>query len=278
MTPDWSDLERPPLQEQTLRAALAGADGLALDLRVVAETRSTNADVVAAAHAGAPEGTVLVAESQVAGRGRLDRAWVAPPRSGLTFSILLRPPFDAAAWSWLPLLAGLAVAEPIERLGGLDVGLKWPNDVVVGDLRSGERKLAGILAERSADMVVIGIGINVSLRADERPVEGATSLALEGSQLTDRDPLLRAVLRGLVEGYAALVDAGGDAQAAGLRAAYAQACTTIGREVRIEQPGGEPLLGRASGLDATGRLLVQTESGERAVAAGDVVHLRGTAR
>ncbi len=269
MTPGWSELERPPLRERALRDALGGTPGLAVDLRVVAETRSTNADLVAAARAGAPEGTVLVAEAQVAGRGRLERAWVAPPRSGLTFSILLRPAFPSARWPWLSLLAGLAVAEPIERLGGLDVGLKWPNDVLVG-----ERKLAGILSERSGDAVVVGIGINVSLRADERPVESATSLVLEGAGITDRDPLLRAVLRGFAEGYAALAATGGDAEVAGLRAAYAQACTTIGRDVRVELPGGPALSGRASGVDAEGRLLVNSATGRHAVGAGDVVHVR----
>jgi BirA family transcriptional regulator, biotin operon repressor / biotin---[acetyl-CoA-carboxylase] ligase len=267
VTSPFSDLERPPLRAAALRKGLAG--GLWTDVRVLDTSPSTNAEVAAAARAGAPEGLVVVAESQTAGRGRRDREWTTPPRAGLTFSLLLRPSFPTAGWGWLPLLAGLAVATPLGVRSELDVRLKWPNDVLVG-----ERKLGGILTEVVGSAVVVGIGLNVSLRPEELPVPTATSLAIEGSAVVDRDPVLRAVLRELERRYVDLARASGDAAASGLGAAYREACATLGREVRVELPGGRLLEGTAVDVDAEGRLLVASAAGRQAVAAGDVVHVR----
>ena len=270
MTSPFVDLERPPLRGRALRTALVIEGGLWSDLRVVEETGSTNADVAAAAVAGVPEGLVLVAEHQSAGRGRADREWTAPPRSGLTFSVLLRPPAPTRPmWGWLPLLAGLSVATPLTHLSGLDVGLKWPNDVLVAD-----RKVAGLLAEVVGDAVVLGVGINVSLREDELPVPAATSLHLAGSEVVDREPVLRALLRDLAIRYRAWCEADGDAAAAGLLEEYRDACVTIGREVSVHLPGGRKLTGRARDVDATGRLVVEGADESEALAAGDVVHVR----
>jgi BirA family biotin operon repressor/biotin-[acetyl-CoA-carboxylase] ligase len=239
------------------------------DLRIVGETGSTNADVAEAARGGAPEGLVVAAELQTAGRGRADRSWQAPARSGLAVSVLLRPTVARERWGWLPLMAGLAVAGPVSAMSGLEVSLKWPNDVLVGD-----RKLAGILAEVVDDAVVVGLGLNVSLREDELPVPTATSLAIEGSAVTDREPVLRAWLRELGRLYAALVAAGGDADRAGLRAAYSSVSATIGRRVHVTMPGVRVLEGEAVDVDAEGRLVLRTDSGLSTVAAGDVVHVR----
>ncbi len=151
----------------------------------------------------------------------------------------------------------------------LDIGLKWPNDVLVG-----ERKLAGLLAEVVDDAVVVGIGLNVSLRSDELPVPTATSLAIEASKVTDREPVLRAVLRDLDRRYRALVAAGGDAQRCGLLDAYRAACTTVGRQVRVTLPGDQVLEGTAVDVDRAGRLVVDAADGRHALAAGDVVHVR----
>lgn len=270
MTSPFTDLERPPLRERPLRAALVVDGGVWTGLRVVGRTTSTNADVVAAAAEGADEGLVVVAEHQVAGRGRGGRTWTAPARSGLTFSVLLRPPLATRPrWGWLPLLAGVAVAAPLARLSGLDVGLKWPNDVLVG-----ERKLGGLLAEASGDAVVVGIGINVSLREDELPVPAATSLRLAGSEVADREPVLRAVLRELAVLYRAWVDAGGDAAASGLLPAYRDACVTLGRPVTVHLPGGRALAGEAVDVDEAGMLLVRDGAQVHALGAGDVVHVR----
>ncbi|MFF9001000.1 biotin--[acetyl-CoA-carboxylase] ligase [Streptomyces achromogenes] len=273
----WSDLERPPLNAAALRRGLVRDGGLYRDIEVVPRTGSTNSDLVARAAAGSvEEGAVLVAEEQTAARGRLDRRWSAPPRSGLFFSVLLRPrEVPVARWGWLPLLTGVAVATGLARAAGVDTALKWPNDLLV-TVGGEERKAGGILAERAGDDgVVIGVGINVSLRADELPVPQAGSLALAGAQGTDRDPLLRAVLRALEDWYGRWRAAGGDPSACGLQETYTAGCATLGRTVRAELPGDRSVVGEAVALDGDGRLVIATGDGvQEPVGAGDIVHLR----
>ncbi|MFI0792823.1 biotin--[acetyl-CoA-carboxylase] ligase [Micromonospora rubida] len=286
----YTDLDRPPLSAARLRRALVAPHGpwRRLDLR--AETGSTNADVAEAAQAGEPEGLVVVAERQTAGRGRRGRAWQSPPRAGIATSVLLRPgeavaergwpPAPASGYGWLPLLAGVALVETVTRLAELDAALKWPNDLLVGDA-----KCAGILAEAvpgptpaRPTAVVLGIGLNVTLGADELPENPtglpATSLRLAGAVATDRDPLLRALLRSLADWYDRWRSTGGDALASGLRDAYLAACGTVGRPVRVLLPGGDEITGTATGVDPDGQLIVDTPAGPRALAAGDVLHLR----
>lgn len=273
----WTDLDRPPLNAAALRRALVRDGGLYSALDVVASTGSTNDDLVARAAAGrAAEGAVLVAEEQTAARGRLDRRWTAPARSGLFFSVLLDPAeVPLARWGWLPLLTGVAVATGLARAGGVDTALKWPNDLLV-TVDGQERKAGGILAERAGDAgVVVGVGINVSLRADELPVPHAGSLLLAGAAGTDRDPLLRAVLRSLEDWYGRWRAAGGDPDLSGLHRTYAAGCATLGRTVRAELPGDRALTGEAVAVDGDGRLVIATEEGVREpVGAGDIVHLR----
>lgn len=271
----WSSLDRPPLNAAALQRALVTGDGLWTSLEVVASTGSTNADLAARA-AQLPEGAVLVAEEQTAGRGRLDRTWVAPARSGLFFSVLLKPgeAVPQERWGWLTLLAGVAATAGVSRAAGVDTGLKWPNDLLV-TVEGEERKTGGILAERVADGVVIGIGLNVTLTEDELPVPAAGSLALAKAAVTDRDPLLKAVLRSLEQWYGNWRAAGGDPAASGLQETYAAGCTTLGRHVRAELPGGRTLTGTAEAIDPEGRLVIRTaEDKHEAVGAGDVVHLR----
>lgn len=303
MSSPWSDLDRPPLRETALRHALVRPDTLWTALDVVAETGSTNADLVARAMAGAPHGTVLTAESQTAGRGRLGRTWVAPPRSGLAVSVLVRPggadgsgvPVPLDRWGWLPLLVGAAARAALADMTELDIALKWPNDLIVvgadgdGDdddeaAGYGGRKLGGILAQRVDDGVVVGLGVNVSSRRDELPTPQATSLALEGASVTDREPLLRALLRRVDEVYRDWAAAGGDAESCGLRDDYTAHCATVGRSVRVSLPDGAVVAGTATGVDAQGALLlVINTAGEPdaaaqpaivTVTAGDVVHVR----
>ncbi|MFI2202244.1 biotin--[acetyl-CoA-carboxylase] ligase [Streptomyces sp. NPDC020192] len=273
----WSDLDRPPLNAAVLRRALVRDGGLWTHLDVVRQTGSTNSDLVALAAAGeVGEGAVLVAEEQTAGRGRLDRQWSAPPRSGLFFSVLLRPAeVPVARWGWLPLLTGVAVATGLSRAAGVDTALKWPNDLLV-TVGGEERKAGGILAERAGeDAVVIGVGINVSLRADELPVPQAGSLALADAVSTDRDPLLRAVLRALEGWYGRWREAGGDPAASGLQETYVAGCATLGRTVRAELPGDRSIVGEAVAVDGDGRLVIATGEGvQEPVGAGDIVHLR----
>ncbi|MDX3578776.1 biotin--[acetyl-CoA-carboxylase] ligase [Streptomyces sp. FL07-04A] len=273
----WSDLDRPPLNGAALRRALVREGGLWSGVDVVQRTGSTNSDLVTAASEGrAREGAVLVAEEQTSGRGRLDRRWTAPPRSGLFFSVLLTPSeVPVARWGWLPLLTGVAVATGLSRAAGVDTALKWPNDLLV-TVGGEERKAGGILAERAGtDAVVVGVGLNVTLRAEELPVPQAGSLALAGAVTTDRDPLLRAVLRSLEEWYERWRAAGGDPAASGLQETYAAGCATLGRTVRAELPGDRSLVGEAVAVDGDGRLVIATEEGvQEPVGAGDIVHLR----
>ncbi|MEU7025574.1 biotin--[acetyl-CoA-carboxylase] ligase [Streptomyces sp. NPDC046275] len=272
----WSDLDRPPLNASVLRRALVLPDGLWTSLDVVESTGSTNSDLTARADE-LPEGAVLVAERQTSGRGRLDRSWTAPARSGLFVSVLLKPAVPVHRWGWLPLLTGVAAARGLSEAAGTELSLKWPNDLLV-KVGGEERKTGGILAERAgADGVVIGLGVNVTLREDELPVPAAGSLALAGAVSTDRDTLLRAVLRSLERWYGDWVRADGDPAASGLQEAYTAGCATLGRRVRADLPGERMLEGEAVGVDGDGRLVVATEGGgTEAVAAGDIVHVRAT--
>ena len=267
VTNPFTDLERPPLRVAALRRALVDG-GLWSRLDVVEETGSTNADL--AALPAPAEGVVRVAEHQSAGRGRAARTWSAPPRSGLTFSVLLRPPpATRARWGWLPLLAGVAVATAVRRVGEVEARLKWPNDVLVGD-----RKLAGVLAEVAGGAVVVGVGLNVTLRADELPVPTATSLLLAGAATTDRDTVLRAVLRELAQRYTHWLEADADPVTSGLLTTYRAMCTTLGRDVTARLPDGTTRTGHARDVDGGGRLVLATPDGDLTLAAADVVHLR----
>ena len=267
----WSDLDRPPLNARQLSTAVRRDDGVWREVRVLPEVASTNTYVADLARRGEPAGLVVVAENQPGGRGRLDRTWVSPPRAGLTFSMLLRPgEVPPARWGWLPLLTGVALAEAIGRIADVDAWVKWPNDLLLGE---GRRKAAGILAEVVGDAVVVGVGLNVTTRAEELPHDQATSLGVEGAVETDRAPLLRAVLRETSRLYTEWTGVGGD-PGRGLLEAYRRVCDTLGRPVRVSLPGGDVLDGEARDVDAEGRLLVTTASGEVAVGAGDVVHVR----
>ena len=267
--------------EQVSEQVLAGSR-LWSAVTVVAQTGSTNEDLVAAARDGAAEGSVLVAEQQTRGRGRLGRQWVSEPAAALTFSVLLRPvAVPAAARGWLPLLAGVAVAAGIHRHTGLEVGLKWPNDVL-GGMRAepgpgagrSAGKLAGILAEQAGNAIVVGTGLNVTGSPQDLP-SAATSLAELGAD-ADRAVLLAAILREFEHWYLRWISQArpGNAIACGLRAEYLRWCTTIGRDVRVELPGGTALSGRADDVDELGRLLVAGQGGAQAISAGDVVHVR----
>jgi BirA family biotin operon repressor/biotin-[acetyl-CoA-carboxylase] ligase len=315
----WSDLSRPPLRDAPLRRALtSGPTPPWRVLDVVDSTGSTNADLAERARRGEAEGAVLVADHQTAGRGRRDRSWTAPPRSGIAVSVLLRPgasSIPAERWSWLSLLAGVAVTDALIHTCGLAARLKWPNDVLVSmDGRPGGElgKVAGLLAEviRSeaggagqagapgeiGQAVVLGMGINVSQSTEELPVPTATSLRLAGSATSDRDTVLRSVLRSLSDRYREWTAAGGDPRA-GLAAVYRERCATIGRQVRVELPNGTTMDGLAEGVDDEGRLLVReyraqteltansantaseddvTNGVLHALSAGDVVHIRPT--
>ncbi|WP_036567146.1 biotin--[acetyl-CoA-carboxylase] ligase [Nocardia sp. BMG51109] len=263
-------MQRPPLDAELLRRSVAEFPELSLFSRidVVESTGSTNADLIA--HAADPEagGRVLVAECQESGRGRHERSWASPPRAQIAMSILVRlPGIGPAVLGWLPLLTGVAAVDAVRATAGLQANLKWPNDVLIEG-----RKVAGILAEvatgTDVPTVVVGTGLNVSLTEAELPVPHATSLVLAGAPEVDRTALVRSMLREFARHFTEWRTAGWST--AGLADEYRRRCATLGATVRAELPGGEVLTGTATDVDGHGRLLI----GERAVAAGDVTHLR----
>jgi BirA family biotin operon repressor/biotin-[acetyl-CoA-carboxylase] ligase len=227
-------------------------------VRLHEAAESTNALAAAAPQPG----LVVVADHQTAGRGRLGRTWVTPAGAALTFSVVVAPELADEWWPLLPLVAGYAVAQAV---GG---SLKWPNDVLLGD-----EKVCGILVERVAapggsPMAVVGIGVNVDQTATELPVPTATSLALAGRP-RDRTELFGDLLGRIRSGLEDVARSPRE-----WVGPYRDLCATVGSDVRVDLPGGEVLVGRATDVDDHGRLVVETSSGTTRVAAGDVVHVR----
>ena len=242
------------------------------DVSVLASVDSTNRLLLEEAAAGAPEGRVVVADHQTAGRGRRDRSWSAPPGSALLASVLLRPRLPAEGRHLVVVAAGLAAVEAVARTTGVRPGLKWPNDLLAGDP---ERKLAGILAEVGAgDAVVVGMGLNLRGAGLDPAVRHLAIAADElGGRAAARDDLLVAWLIRLEAALSLLEVLDGPAE---LIRRYRDACVTVGRAVRVEVAGrSEPLAGTAVGVADDGRLLVESADGRlTAVTAGDVVHVR----
>jgi BirA family transcriptional regulator, biotin operon repressor / biotin---[acetyl-CoA-carboxylase] ligase len=260
-----SDALRRPLDSDALRAAIAGTEWQRVD--VVEETGSTNADLIARAGRGEDiAGAVLLAEHQTAGRGRHGRQWSAPPRSQISMSVGVGTGDVAPdGWGWLPLLTGLAVVDTVCALG-VDATLKWPNDVLVGN-----GKLAGILAEVATPVVVIGLGLNVSLRDDELPDPRAVSLTMLQHDVdrTEVTATLLAALGDRVRRWRA--NRGADDK---LVADYRAASSTIGTQVRALLPGDDEFSGLATDIDDSGRLVIDRDGTPVTVSAGDITHLR----
>lgn len=258
---------------------------LASRLDALAECGSTNTVLVSRAAEGWPDFSVVVTDTQTDGRGRLGRVWLAPPGKTLAVSVLLRPGLPLESFGWIPLLAGVAMARAVEQLLGsasattsAKVGLKWPNDVLVDDL-----KVSGLLAElvaggpESEAAVVVGAGLNLTIAAGELPTETSTSLSLVGADTDDLfDRALSAYLRELRGLYELFVRHGGDAEASGIRSIVRESCATLGRSVRIQLPDGGTMVAQAVDIDEKGQLVVtRAQDGVvQAVAAGDVTHLR----
>ncbi|MEW1961347.1 biotin--[acetyl-CoA-carboxylase] ligase [Microbacterium sp. NPDC077644] len=237
----------------------------------LAESASTNAALrVLSADADAwPHLSVIVTDDQTAGRGRLDRSWDAPAGTALAVSVLLRRlPSHPEATGWIPLVAGLAMADAVTvQLAGHEVGVKWPNDVLVDG-----RKICGILAESTGSAIVLGAGVNTAMTAAQLPVPTATSFAALGA-VADHDRLVSDYLRrlsGLLEALATW----GDADRSGVHDAVSARCATLGRDVDVSLPGGGALHGTAIRLAGDGRLVVEVDGAEHLIAAGDVVHAR----
>lgn len=248
-------------------------------VQVVESTGSTNADVVRHVVEDPeewPHLSMLLTTDQRAGRGRLDRSWVAPPDTALAVSVVVRVgAIPVAARGWIPLIAGAAMTRAVKaQLAGTGhfAALKWPNDVLLDGL-----KVCGILAEvvpGHPEIVVVGSGVNTRMQPVDLPVSTATSFAAVGLEC-DEDRLLADYLTALDDLINALGAAQGSAVASGVLAAVQAECSTIGSEVAVSLPDGEMMRGRATRIDEDGRLVVEQDSEfESAVSAGDVVHVR----
>jgi BirA family transcriptional regulator, biotin operon repressor / biotin---[acetyl-CoA-carboxylase] ligase len=263
-----------PIDVAELRRELIRPTSLWQQIDLVTETGSTNADLAAAARAGARPGTVLITDYQSAGRGRLGRTWTAPPGTSIAMSVLVQPDgVQSTRWTWIPLLAGIAVADGVRAVAGLPAMLKWPNDVMLGG-----RKLCGILAERvdtpSGPSCVVGMGINVALEQADLPTEAATSLAIAAAEADATVPGRTAVIAAVLAELELLVrrwEAAGD-DAAAVRG-YVERSDTIGRRVRVDL-GQRTVQGVAEAIDREGRLVVRTDAGTEVLGVGDVVHVR----
>lgn len=239
---------RSSLNEEIINASVAPY----WRVRVINETTSTQNDLSKLVTSGsAQSGEVIIAEYQSDGRGRLDRSFVAPPKSSLLFSIFLQNEIEI---NWLPLIAGLAITHVVPNSK-----LKWPNDIQIED-----KKCGGILAEKVQAGVIIGIGLNVSQSPQELPIPDATSL-IEHNLPTDRNYLLIEILHQigiLVRNWPANKDE--------VMNEYLKKCSTIGREVEVSLPNGQTVSGVAKSLSSNGELLV----GNSIINVGDVHHLR----
>jgi BirA family biotin operon repressor/biotin-[acetyl-CoA-carboxylase] ligase len=230
---------------------------------------STNSIAFRMAEEGAADGTVVFADSQRSGKGRLGRTWESPPGVNLYGSVILRPPVLPTQAFHLTFLSAVAVARAIEATTPLVPTIKWPNDLLLGG-----RKVAGLLNEMSAEtekvnFVVLGIGVNLNMAREQFPADlrhPATSLLLEGGVAVDRTEFARALLTALDSLYGDYLHYGYDA----VREAWLARCDTVGRQVRVDA-SGRVQTGIMEGIDDNGALLLRLPDGSREqVYAGDV--------
>lgn len=257
MTDEYATSERRPLDIARLEHEVRRSGTAWGTVRVVQDTASTQHEARVLVDAGERLPFAVIAESQWAGRGRLDRTWSAPPASSILMSAALPRAAHAGA---LPLHVGTVVATALQGAAP-GIRLKWPNDLVV-EQPGGLRKLGGIIAEVHSDAVIIGIGINITMAGDELPTAEAISLAQLSVQVS-REPLIAAILDGL---------AGISADASLDR--YREFCVTIGALVEVSRISDEPLQGLVVGIDESGALRLLAAGVEHSVTVGDVRHLR----
>lgn len=283
-----AEQSRHALDVEQLRSKLLAPKGPLARLEWSARTGSTNTDLVRAVSADTvawPDLSLVTTEEQEAGKGRLERDWTTPVGGALAISVLLRPvgvPVDSL--SWLSMLSAVAVCRTLRSVG-VDAWIKWPNDVLAVDADGVAKKICGILAQLvllpgGSAAVVLGTGVNVSQHRTELPTDTSSSLLLAGSRTLDRNILLEEYVLNFAGLYARFgAVAGAVQQPSGDEPSLVQQINsmmlTLGQQVRAELPDGSFILGRASGIDATGALLITDQSGSsKAVSAADVVHLR----
>lgn len=257
------DLLRPEEVRSRLTTTIMGQE-----LVYFSEVGSTNDEAKKRAIAGCSEGTLIITEAQLGGRGRLARGWFSPQAKGIWFSVVLRPPFPPHEAPKCTLMAAVAVNRAIRDMTGIPCGIKWPNDILCKG-----RKLVGILTEMSAEMdainhIVIGMGINVNILAAEIPLElqgKATSLQMETGGPVSRIALFAKILERLEELYQLVRTSGFDS----VLTSWRQESVTLNQLVTVIAPD-KTFIGKAVDIDSEGALLVETDSGIERVLAGDV--------
>ncbi len=250
------DAPRAPLDQSQITSTLSQY----WRVSVVDLTASTQDDLARKINSGdGRSGDVIVADYQSAGRGRLDRSFLAPPSTALLFSLYLNPKRSRDDWGFIPLLAGYSIADTL-RIISADILIKWPNDLLIDEM-----KVGGIISTAVGQGVVIGIGINISTTTAELPVEGATSLALAGVNKLDRNFLLPLLLNAFEKDFTQWD------QGISFLEKYSLLSGTQGKEVTIVGPSESTIRSRALSFDEQGRL--HLEDGQ-IVTVGDVVHLR----
>lgn len=246
--------------------------GFPWNIKYLEQTESTQNIVLQLARDGAGEGTLVIAEAQTSGRGRMGRAWVSPKAKGLWFSFLLKPQIALPYTPQLTLLLAVAVCRAIRYVTGLEAGIKWPNDILLHG-----RKVCGILVESAAEderllHIVAGIGMSVNLSIEDYPVELhgiASSLLIESGRTFSREDLLVETMRQLVELYRIFQEKGFSP----IRTLWEALNVTLHSQIRV-QNGQVPIEGKAVGLDDFGALLVETAAGDLVkVYSGDIRQL-----
>lgn len=280
---------RQALDLPRLRERLLAPTGPLQRLEWLAETGSTNtllAEQAGSSAADWPDFSLLTAEQQSQGRGRLDRGWQVPTGGALTLSLLLRPDdVPVESLGWLSMLSALAVCQTLQEKADLQARIKWPNDVVVIEADGLVKKICGVLAQLvlaagSVSGIVVGCGVNISQRIDELPTDTSTSVFAAGGKALDRNILIEEYLLNFSVLYRQFLAVKGDPQrpsddGSSLVQQISALMITLDQQVRAELPGGKFLVGRAAGLDATGALLITDAQGaSTVVSAADVVHLR----
>ena len=266
----------PPLTRDTIYSTLA-TTWLGRRIELFDCLPSTNREAAQLAQAEVEHGTVVIADSQTAGRGRLSRTWFSPPGANLYCSIILRtarPPERLTEWlSWLPLISALAAAEAIEQASSIHVSVKWPNDLLIS-----ERKVGGILCEsgpgsRSGPFQIIGIGINVNVDQEDWPADlrdSATSIWQERKIVVDRNRLLAQLLLELEQCIDELAIHGMNR----LALAYSRRCSTIGHTVKATLANGDVVVGLAEGIGQDGSLRVRPQATQPGSGTPEIIRLR----
>ena len=250
------DAPRAPLDQSRITASLSRY----WRVSVVDLTASTQADLADKIIVGdGKSGDVIVTNYQSAGRGRLDRSFLAPPSTALLFSMYLNPMRSRDDWGFIPLLAGFSIAHTLDKISA-NISIKWPNDLLID-----EKKVGGIISTTVGQGVIIGIGINTSTTTTELPVENATSLAISGVTKLDRNFLLPLLLNAFEMDFTQWD------QGESFLEKYSLLSGTQGREVIITGPSESTIRSRALSFDEQGRLHLE---GGQIVTVGDVIHLR----